>query len=210
MEERNAMRPEGEERSRVSESSLLLSCFIEAHLDSLMGLLRNYVSRGAIASNEKEVQEEAAVLLHEVYIEALKTSDHFDLTRPPRAWLLGIAGNILKQKRREISQRSQYEVALSDLQQHNQGGNMDLLDRLSMLYCKRLEEEAEMREEVRYLLSLVSEKDRSVLELCYLHGLDGEALALELECSYTAALVRLCRARERLRIALTRAERRAL
>lgn len=208
MEERNAMQLGGEEQSRVSETSLLLSCFIEAHLDSLMGLLCNYVSRGGIASNDKEVQEEAVVLLHEVYIEAIKASDRFDATRPPRAWLLGIAGNILKNKRRELYQRRQYEVALSDVLGNM--GDEDLLNRLSELYCKRFEEEAEEREEVRYFLSLISEKDRSLLELCYLHGLDGEALALELGCSYTAVLVRLCRARERLRIALTRAERRAL
>src|SRR5260370_483070 len=73
-----------------------------------------------------------------------------------------------------------------------------------------IQEEIEMREEVQYLLSLVSEKDRSLLELCYLHGLDGNALALELKCSCIAVHKRLYRARQRLRTALIRAERRAL
>jgi DNA-directed RNA polymerase specialized sigma24 family protein len=86
----------------------------------------------------------------------------------------------------------------------------DPLDRLSTLYAKEYEEEIEMREEVQYLLSLVSEKDRSLLELCYLHGLDGNALALELKCSCIAVHKRLYRARQRLRTALIRAERRAL
>lgn len=172
-----------------------------------MGILRSYVSRGGIASNSEEVQEVAIELLHEMYIEATKTSDHFDSTRSPQAWLLGIAVNLLKQKKREIQQRRQHEIALSDFQQHSQvssASDEDPLDRLSTLYGKGLEEETEMREEVRYLLSLVSEKDRYILELSYIQGLDGDALALELDCSYTAAQVRLCRARQRLRAVLAR------
>jgi DNA-directed RNA polymerase specialized sigma24 family protein len=104
-------------------------------------------------------------------------------------------------------QRSRHEVALSDLRQHSQASNMpdeDPLDRLSILHDRGPEEEVEMREEVKYLLSLVSEKDRYILELSYIQGLDGDALALELDCSYTAAQVRLCRARQRLRTALAK------
>jgi DNA-directed RNA polymerase specialized sigma24 family protein len=99
MEEINAMRSGVETQPIVSKTSHLLTSFIEAHAESLMGILRSYVSKRRLASNEEEVREVAVELLHEVYLEATKTSAHFDPTRSPQAWLLGIAVNILNQKK---------------------------------------------------------------------------------------------------------------
>jgi DNA-directed RNA polymerase specialized sigma24 family protein len=56
--------------------------------------------------------------------------------------------------------------------------------------------------QMEYLLSLVSEPYRKVLQLTYLEDKDGAALAESLGCSYDAALVRLHRARKQLRVAL--------
>lgn len=206
MEEKNAMQSGVQ---ALSETSILLTRFIETHADSLMRILRSYVRRANIASNEEEIQNFTVELLSEIYIQVTRTSAHFDPTRSPQAWLLGIAVNILREKKRESARIRQHEIPLNDLQRRNQDSgdsDEDALDRLTVLDGKGLEEDAEMRDEVQYLLSLVSEKDRYILELSYIHDLDGDALALELGCSYKAAQVRLWRARQRLRAALEKQE----
>ena len=209
MEETNATQHGTEAKLAVSETSILLARFIEAHADSLIGILRSYVYQYGGASTKDEIQEAALELLHEVYIEANKTSAHFDPTRSPRGWILGIATNLLIHKRSKRVQRHQHETLLSEFPQNNQtssSSNEDVLDRLSTFYGRGFEEEVEMREEVAYLFSLISEKDRYILELSYVQGLDGDALAQELDCSYTAAQTRLCRARQRLRAATAKQE----
>lgn len=209
MEDTNATKQELELKHPASETSILLAHFIETHAGSLMGILRSYVHKSGFASNAEEIQEAAIELLHEVYIEANKTSAHFDPTRSPQGWILGIATNLLSQKKSKKMQRRQHEVVMSDLQQSNEAherGCEDVLDQLSALYGRGVEEEIEMHEEVVYWFSLISERDRYVLELSYIQGLDGEALAQELDCSYTAAQARLCRARQRLRAAIVKQE----
>jgi RNA polymerase sigma factor (sigma-70 family) len=209
MEDTNTTQQGVEFKPTASETSMLLAHFIETHADSLMGILRSYVRKSGLVSNEAEVREAAIDLLHDVYIEANKTSAHFDPTRSPQSWILGIASNLLMQKKSKMLQRRQHEVTISDLQQKSQASypaSDDVLDQLSLLYGRGFEDEVERREEVRYLFSLLSERDRYVLELSYIQGLDGEALAQKLDCSYTAAQVRLCRARQHLRAAMVKQE----
>lgn len=74
----------------------------------------------------------------------------------------------------------------------------------SALISDGMEQQVEARVQAEYLLSLVSASDREVLHLSIIQGLDGEELAQRLGCAYTAAQVRLCRARARLRVALER------
>ncbi len=78
----------------------------------------------------------------------------------------------------------------------------DVLDRLAALAQESPEEQTVAHEQFEYLLSFVSEGDRQLLRLAIELDLDGKLLAQALRCSYNAAMVRLCRARQRLRTAL--------
>lgn len=191
----------------LSDAAILLTRFIETHATVLMRILRSYVRKAGLASNNYEgVQEAALELLDEVYIEAVKTCDHFDTTRSPQAWLLAIASHLVSHKRAELARLRQHEIPMCDLPHDSQQSfsGEDSLDCLSALIDTGPEEQVESQEQVEQLLSLVSEGDRYILQLSLIQDLDGEALAQELGCTYNAAHVRLHRARQRLRAAIER------
>lgn len=194
-----------EAEAKVSERVNLLTRFIEEHAVSLMITLRGYVRRAYLVPDIEEVVQEVALeLLDEVYLEAIKTGSHFDLSRPPKAWLLGIASKLVLRKREGKYTQRQREVTVSDLQQEYQEefSDDDMFDHLTALAEDGPEQQAVANEQFEYLLSLVSEGDRQLLRLAIELDLDGKLLAQTLGCSYNAAMVRFCRARQRLRTAL--------
>jgi len=202
MEETNAM-----QQGIETEGATLLARFIEENAASLMITLRGYVRKAhLVPDNNEAVQEAAFELLDEVYVEALKTISHFDPSRPPRAWLLGIANNLVLRKRESKKTQSQREKTVSDLRRADQEEltDEDVLDRLATLSHEGPEPGVIASEQFEYLLSLVSEGDRQLLRLAIELDLDGQSLAQALGCSYNAALVRLCRARQHLRGAIER------
>jgi RNA polymerase sigma-70 factor (ECF subfamily) len=174
-----------------------------------MVILRAYVRKANLVSDyDDELQNVALEVLNEVYIEALKTVTHFDPARSLKAWLLGIAQNLIRRKREELIKRQRREITIGELEyeRKQQAPDEDPLEQIAALLKvkseARPESQVEDMEQVDYLLSLVSEPYRKVLRLAYLEDKDGEALAEVLGCSYDAALVRLHRARKQLRIAL--------
>jgi RNA polymerase sigma factor (sigma-70 family) len=180
----------------------LLLQYLEQDASTIISIFRNRVRKAGLASKPEEVQEVALELLNEVYIEATKTAHSFDPARPPRAWLLGIATHIISKKRAEQAKHKS-EIPLSALPyDHQEAGAV--LTLTSTLINDGMERQIEARAQAEYLLSLVSATDREVLHLSIIEGLDGEELAQRLGCAYTAAQVRLCRARARLRVALQR------
>ncbi len=209
MEETNAMQQGVEAETGASDSTILLTQFIENHAMSFMGILRGYVSKaGLVSGSYNELQDAALEVLHEVYIEAIKTATHFDPTRSPKPWLLIIAQKVVMRKRAELIKRRQHEALMSDLEFESKKHNTDEdpLEQINALAKVRSEDQPECqvedRTQVEHLLSLVSERYQYVLRLAILEEKDGVALAEVLGCSYDAALVRLSRARKQLRIAL--------
>lgn len=209
MEETNAMQQGTKTGTSTSEIAMMLTQFVENESGPFMAILRAYVRKANLVSdNDEELQNVALEVLTEVYIEALKTVTHFDPTRSLKAWLLGIAQNLVKRKREELIKRQRREITMSELEHESkrQAPDEDPLEQIAVLLKAkseaRPESQVEDTEQVEYLLSLVSEPYRKVLQLAYLEDKDGEALAEALGCSYDAALVRLHRARKQLRIAL--------
>ncbi|TME07362.1 MAG: sigma-70 family RNA polymerase sigma factor [Chloroflexi bacterium] len=209
MEETNAMQQEVETETRASDPAILLTHFIENNAESFMGILRGYVSKSTLVSdNYDELQEAALEVLPEVYIEAIKTATHFDPARSPKPWLLGIAQKVVMRRRAELLKRRLHEITMSELENERKkhAPDEDPLEQIDTLVREKLEPRPEYQVEdmvqIEYLLSLVSEPYRKVLHLTYLEDKDGAALAESLGCSYDAALVRLHRARKQLRVAL--------
>ena len=203
MEERTPTQqgqPEDLIQTKQLDSARLLLQYIERDSNDIIGIFRSYVRKAGLASNNEEVQEAALELLSEVYLEAVRSAHAFDSTRPPRAWLLGIAMHIISRKRAEQA-KHQPEIPLSAIQHDNQevGDTFSSLILASMLTSEGMEQQIEARMQVEYLLSLVSPDDRKILRMSIIEGLDGEALAQQLGCSYTAAHVRLYRAKKQLK-----------
>lgn len=205
MEETNAMPQETETEVRRADGTMLLKQFIEGHATSLMVILRGYVRKAQLVPDvEEAVQEAALELLDEVYLEAIKTATHFDSSRPAKAWLLGIASKLVLRKKAGKYSQQQHEVSMSKLRQEYQDELSDdhVLDHLTPLAFDGPEQQIIATEQFELLLSLVSEDDGQLLRLAIELDLDGKLLAQALGCSYNAAMVRLCRARQRLRTAL--------
>ena len=83
----------------LAENRQRLIHFLDAEMESLTGILRVYVQRAGLAGGEDTTSE----LLNSVVVEALTHAQRYDPTRPPRAWLLGIAANLVR--RRQVRDR---------------------------------------------------------------------------------------------------------
>jgi RNA polymerase sigma factor (sigma-70 family) len=179
----------------------ILEC-IQSNTSSLLGTICLYVQRLGLASG-MEAHEVASEVLQEVVIEALDHIDSFVATGQPRAWLLGIAINVIKQKKVKEAKRYRREILFGRLSLQysslEQVSDADLLDQIAPSSIAGPEQAIETSEEVTSLLSLVSKDDQQVLRLAFLEDFDREALAERLGTSTGAARMRLHRALSRLR-----------
>jgi RNA polymerase sigma factor (sigma-70 family) len=170
-----------------------------------MGILRSYVFKYELADKKEEIQEVALELLHEVYIEAVKSREKFDPAYAPRAWLLGIARNLVMRKRTAIINRKRNEDLMCDLIQERQEQEVDEdpLERLLTKTGLGLEQQVEANDTVEYFLSRVSEEYKYILRLWYMEDLSAEEIAERLGCNRNSAIVRLHRAKKQLRATIT-------
>ncbi len=186
-----------------SARHLLLEC-LEEETEQLLGIIRSYVRRFNLALGDQAVTV-ALEVLQEVAVEALEHADRFAIrhTRQPRAWLLGIALNVIRRKRVEEARRSRREWQLGRLSGlHPEAANEhELLDQLMQSQAEDPEQEFLSKEQVSAMLSLVAEEDREILRLAFLEGFQREALAQWLGTAPSTARMRLHRALGRLRSA---------
>jgi RNA polymerase sigma-70 factor (ECF subfamily) len=177
---------------------LRLREYIEHESGALLGTLRTYLWRAGLAGRGEPLDAAANDLLNELIAEALAHEDRFDATRSPRAWLLGIAANLIKRRQTDLARRDRREPLLRDLTATMQDDLDDgeLFDRVAALTALDIRQDAAIE-----LLASVAPTDAQVLRLAVLNGLDGDSLARELGISPGAARVRLHRAIQRLRAA---------
>lgn len=180
----------------------------EGEANALLGTLRMYVARAHLCSGDT-VPEEALELLSRVVIEALNHADRFDPSRQPRAWLLGIAANIIRREQVDRAKRARREPTITFIYSKTDKAREtlsedDMFDRISTLANIGLEQELDANDEAKTLLALVPEDDRQVLRLALLHDLDSGAVGKVLGISAGTARVRLHRAINRLRDAYHR------
>lgn len=180
--------------------STRLRQFIETEAESLVGILRYYLFRAN--TDGDSLESAASELLNEVVIEALQHEARFEPTGQPRAWLLGIAANLIKRRQVEAVRRNQREPLVRDLYPTLEGDLSDgeLFDRVANL-VGMTEDELDTDSQVAALLRPLSPDDQHIIRLAILNGLDGDALAHELGIHPGAARVRLHRALNRLRTA---------
>jgi RNA polymerase sigma-70 factor (ECF subfamily) len=180
---------------------LRLRQFLEQEAEALLGTLRFYVSRAELATTPPSVDTAARELLNDVTFEALAHADRFRPDGQPRAWLLGIAANLIKRRQADLAKRQRREPLARDLNIAGSDALSDdeLFDRLAALSRDNLSERLEEEEQVTAMLAHLSPADREVIRLAVLLELDGRALAKALDINPGAARVRLHRALRRLR-----------
>jgi RNA polymerase sigma factor (sigma-70 family) len=181
------------------ENRRRLQQFIETEGHSLRQTLRYYVLRAGLASGSA-ANLAADDLLNEVMVEAFKFPERLKPDVQPRAWLLGIAANLIKRQQVERAKRERREPLLRDLYPHMEDSLSDeeLFDQLPIMGETSLAE-LEENEQISMILSGLSEGDAGLLRLAILHDMNGESLAKALGVTANAARVRLHRALHRLR-----------
>ncbi len=183
-----------------TENHARLKQYIEREAGSLAATLRFYVLRANVAWDQP-LDLAALELLNDVTVEALTCAGRFDPDRGPRAWLLGIAANLIRRRQVQYANRERREPLVGDLRPTDPGDTSEeeLFDQLAQMGGAGPSQALEAEERLAELLAVLPEADRQIVRLAVLHNMSGEALAHELEITPGAARVRLHRALGRLR-----------
>lgn len=186
----------------ASNNRALVHSFIEREADSLLKTLGFYVQQSGLAQGGS-ISALAAELMNDVTAEALAHAERFDPKRHARAWLLGIAANLIKRRQAQRARLSWREPLARDLpgSQDPALSEDEIFDRLVVFSPDNPEKKLENEQELEHILAGLSPGDRRLIQMAVLHEMNGEQLALELGVSPGAARVRLHRALGRLRSA---------
>jgi DNA-directed RNA polymerase specialized sigma24 family protein len=178
----------------------VLRTAIEREWQNLLTGIRIYVSRFGLATDSATLEDTAREILHDTVATGLAKSAKYNNRLEPLPWLLGIAINHIRHRRRAVGINSRV-VGIADVRlpsdttlTHLSSDEMfDLLMRSASANSRSNQLSA------NELLSLVKEEDRKILHLAFVEGLRGNALAAHLGISEGAALTRTSRAIARLR-----------
>lgn len=171
--------------------------FLQSETDGLARTLRLYAWRAGLPADESSVGE----LLNETVVEALAHAERFDINRSPRAWLLGIAANLVRRRSAAVARLNAREPLAADLSPGSLGLSEDaVFERLAVMgHDISSEADVLLIQQIRDALGLLSAEDQKIIRLFAEGGLSGEALGQALGIRPGAARVRLHRALSRLR-----------
>ncbi len=186
------MDDQGDSRQRLEQ-------FIKAESAALHRTLRHYVLRAGLVGSG-DANAVASELMNEITVEALSSANRLKAGIEPRAWLLGIAANLIKREQAIRAKRERREPLIRDLyaQSDEMLSEDELFDLLPTLPDGSLSD-MEANDTINSLLMGLTKSDSDLLRLAILHDLDGAALAQALGITANAARVRLHRALDRLR-----------
>lgn len=175
-----------------------LKQYLAAESNDLLKTLRLYVWRAGLAEGTA-VTTLARELLNDVVVEALKHANRFDPDRQPKAWLLGIAANLVRRQQETIIKQTRREPLIQDLTQQPTLSEDELFEKLTAVHTPGPDKQYEMQETVTAVLGQLSQEDQHIITLAVMMELDGDALAKALGVRPGAARMRLHRALNRLR-----------
>lgn len=180
------------------DNRALLQQTIEHEADTIRGIIKSYVVKfglTAYASADAIAEE----IFHDTVVEALRYTDRYDRHRAPIPWLLGIALNLIRMRRRSSTHNR--EVSIRDIHpvQDVDASDDELFQRFADLVDDKAVERIDRQMFVQQLLEHVSKKDREIIHLAMWHDLDSQAIGKQLKISPSAVRVRLHRAIKGLR-----------
>jgi len=181
----------------AGQNRALLASIIEQEWQNLLPGIRVYVKKFDLADHFSTIDATARAVLQDTVVTALANSDNYDLRRLPLPWLLGIAINHIRRRRRDRGRI----VAIADVEppQKDRGSRSLTSDEVFDLLQYAGNKSGSNRYTAEEILSLVEEDDRKVLALAFIEGLRGKALAARLGISEGAAWARTSRSLSRLR-----------
>jgi len=183
-----------------TEQRKRLQHFITEEGGSLRNTLRLYILRANLgtATSLDSVTDD---LWQDVVVEALRHADRFDTMRQPKAWLLGIASNLIKRRQDDTIKRERREPLVRDMRitQNNIMSDDELFDLLAQAKSDSPAQQIEANDSINTLLAGVSRADQDIIRLAIIHDLNGDMLAQALNIKASTARVRLHRALHRLR-----------
>lgn len=194
--------PPADQPAASASAQKLLRDYLQESAASLLSTIRSYVLRMGLAVGS-EVQDIAQEIFQESVVEALTSAERFDHQASPRAWILGIAVNVIKRRKVVLARQFKRETHLGDLTQRypDVPDEQAVLDKIMPPVTSGPEQIVETHEQAAELLALVSRQDQYILRLAVLEGHQHTSLARELGTTPGTARVRLHRALGRLRVA---------
>jgi RNA polymerase sigma factor (sigma-70 family) len=181
----------------------VLRAAIERDWPHLLTGVRIFVSRFGLVIDGATLEDTAREILHETIATGLAKSAKYNNQKEPLPWLLGIAINHIRHRRRAVGINSRV-VAIADVRLPSKtpdtGSTRLSSDEIFDLLMRSASANFRTnRLNANELLSLVKEEDRKILHLAFIEGLRGKALAAHLGISEGAALTRTSRAIAQLR-----------
>lgn len=166
------------------------------NIDYLSRVLQSYIRRAHIVP-ETEIEDAAFELLQDVILKALQIQEQYP-GNDVQAWLLGIAGTLMLQKRKKVF-RSR-EIAVSNLPDA-QGGEMseaEFFDQFASMAMKDPNQDFAIRNQLQACLVTLSIDDQRILFLHTEYGMNLHEVAGQLAITHAAARKRFERALDRL------------
>jgi RNA polymerase sigma factor (sigma-70 family) len=176
--------------------------YIATESAELHRTLRFYLMRAGFGAHTQTLDSATSELVNEVVVEALTHEARFRSEMHPRAWLLGIAANLIKRRQTELARQQRREPLIRDLYPGLEDvmSDDDLFD-LMIEWADSGQVDGRDSDDLLAVLDTLPPNDSHILRLALLNGLNGDMLAQELGISPGAARVRLHRALQRLRSA---------
>lgn len=89
----------------------LETCF-RNHFADLAQMLRPHILQMGLATNRADAERLAFDVLSEAYLEVERSPQNYNITLSAKAWIVGLALNLLRRRRTESSRRAVREVPL--------------------------------------------------------------------------------------------------
>lgn len=181
----------------------VLRTAIEREWPHLLTGVRIFVSRFGLVTRGATLEDTAREILHDTIATALAKSAKYNNQQEPLPWLLGIAINHIRHRRRAVRINSGVvaiaDVRLPSMTPDTGSTRLSSDEMFDLLMRSASANFRSNRLNANELLLLVKEEDRKILHLAFIEGLRGKALAAHLGISEGAALTRTSRAIARLR-----------
>lgn len=191
--------------ARYAQQRRIIGEAIEKYEQDLLAGIRVYLKKFGVIAKRELLATQAADVLQETVVQALRSARNYDPQRPARMWLLGVAINVIRGLRRDLQQERKILTPIADTPHarnavHQNDGAEILEDEMfDLLNSDGQRFGRQSSYTIGEILSVVNESDREILRLRYIEGLQGVELAAELEVSEGAAYTRLSRATGSLR-----------
>lgn len=167
------------------------------NIEQLCRFLQSYIRRAHIVP-ETEIADATFELLQDVVVKSLEIQERYPGNNV-QSWLLGIAGNLLRQKKQQVFNPRETAVSnLADAQQRELS-EAEFFDQFASMAMNDPNQDFATRDQLQACLVSLSPEDQRILLLHVEYGMNLNEVAGKLVINHAAARTRFKRALDRLR-----------